>query len=39
MQLMAEDIVYVPVSKLKAALSNGASIIGQTASASIIAAP
>jgi polysaccharide biosynthesis/export protein len=39
MQLMAEDIVYVPVSKVKAALSNGASIIGQTAAASIIAAP
>jgi polysaccharide export outer membrane protein len=37
MQLQAEDIVYVPVSKIKATFTSGASIVGQTASASIFA--
>ena len=37
MQLQAEDIVYVPVSKVKAVFTSGASIVGQTASASIFA--
>ncbi len=37
MQLQAEDIVYVPVSKVKAAFTSGATIVGQTASASIFA--
>ncbi len=35
LQLEAEDIVYVPVSKIKAVFSSGASIVGETASAAI----
>lgn len=37
--LQAEDVVYVPVSKLKAAFTSGASIIGQASSATIITHP
>lgn len=36
-QLHAEDIVYVPVSKVKAALSSGSNVIGQTGAATIYA--
>ncbi|HVJ07412.1 MAG TPA: polysaccharide biosynthesis/export family protein [Acidisarcina sp.] len=36
-KLEAEDIVYVPVSKVKAMLTGGASIIGQATSATIYA--
>ncbi len=36
-QLEAEDIVYVPVSKVKSIFTAGSTIIGQTASASIYA--
>jgi polysaccharide export outer membrane protein len=35
--LEAQDIVYVPVSKIKAVFTNGASVVGQTASATIYA--
>lgn len=37
MALQAEDIVYVPVSKVKALFTSGSAIVGQTASASIYA--
>ncbi len=37
LQLEAEDIVYVPVSKVKSIFTAGSTIIGQTASASIYA--
>jgi polysaccharide export outer membrane protein len=35
--LQAEDIVYVPVSKIKAVFTSGSAVIGQTASATIYA--
>jgi len=37
--LQAQDIVYVPTSKIKAILSNTQSIIGQAASAAIVTHP
>lgn len=35
LQLQAEDIVYVPVSKLKATFISGAGIVGETSAAAI----
>ncbi len=37
LQLEAQDIVYVPVSKVKSVFTSGASIVGQTGSAAIYA--
>jgi polysaccharide export outer membrane protein len=38
LKLEAQDIVYVPVSKMKSVFTSGASIVGQTGSAAIYAA-
>ncbi len=35
LQLQAQDIIYIPVSKAKAIFSNSASILSSTASATI----
>ena len=35
LKLSAEDIVYVPVNKIKAIFSTSSSLIGQTAAAAI----
>jgi polysaccharide export outer membrane protein len=39
LQLQAEDIVYVPVSKMKSVFTTGASIVGQTGAALIYTHP
>ena len=38
LKLEAQDIVYVPVSKVKSVFTSGATIVGQTGSAAIYAA-
>lgn len=39
MQLQAEDIVYVPVSKIKTVFTTGATMIGEAGAATIYTAP